>query len=114
MLSLTVALSSVFCGFMPSISVFAAENKTTIDELIKNMTLRDKIAQMMMVSFRTWKEEANAGNEEVNFTVMNEEVTRILETYPLGAVIYFAQNLEETKQSYELTMELQKTAVRTY
>lgn len=113
-LTLTVSLSSSATSllFMPTVSVYGAEKKMTVDELIKSMTLRDKIAQMMMVSFRYWDEDLAEGENPTNFTVMNEQVAGIIETYHLGAVIYFAQNLEETKQSYELTMEMQKAAVK--
>ena len=97
---------------LSSVSVWGAEKKTSVDEMVSRMTLRDKIAQMMMVSFRYWDEELPVGEKPTNFTIMNEQVAQIVENYHLGAVIYFAQNLEETKQSYELTMELQKAAVK--
>ena len=112
-LSLSVSASEVSSLLLckSSAVVLAAEKKSTVDEIINTMSLRDKIAQMMMISIRYWDENPKDGKEAENFTVMNEQVAWLVQTYPFGAVIYFAQNLEETKQSYELTFQLQKAAV---
>ena len=74
------------------------------------MSLRQKITQMMMVDFRQWKtadEEAKS-----DFTKMNSEVQKIVEDYDFGSVIFFANNIKETKQSFNLTMDLQKAATK--
>lgn len=112
-LSLTLSVSEIspLPLFRSSAAVWAAEKKSTVDEILNKMSLREKIAQMMMVSIRDWDENPKDGKEAVNFTVMNEQVAKLIQTYPFGAVIYFAQNLEETRQSYELTVQLQKAAV---
>lgn len=112
-LSLSVSASEVSSLLLckSSAVVLAAEKKSTVDEIINTMSLRDKIAQMMMISIRYWDENPKDGKEAENFTVMNEQVAWLVQTYPFGSVIYFAQNLEETKQSYELTFQLQKAAV---
>lgn len=110
-ITLALTVSPFLLPFKASAFALAAEKKLSVDELLKEMSLRDKIAQMMMVSIRYWDEEPNDGKEPESFTVMNEQVSQIVQTYPFGAIIYFAQNLEETKQSYELTMEFQKAAV---
>lgn len=50
-----------------------------VDSLLSNMSLRQKITQMMMVDFRQWKtadEEAKS-----DFTKMNSEVQKIVEDY---------------------------------
>lgn len=97
---------------IPTVPVLAAEKKETVEEIMSGMTLRDKISQMMMLSFRHWDENPQDDKEQTNFTVMNEQVEGIVEKYKPGAVIYFAQNLEETQQSYELTMKFQEVAVK--
>ena len=76
-----------------------------VNNLLKEMSLRDKVTQMLMVDFRYW--DGNTG-----FTVMNNQVRKIVEDYNFGAVIYFAQNLTDTKQAYSLTMEMQKAATK--
>ena len=80
------------------------------DSLLSNMSLRQKITQMMMVDFRQWKtadEEAKS-----DFTKMNSEVQKIVEDYDFGSVIFFANNIKETEQSFNLTMDLQKAATK--
>ena len=81
-----------------------------VDSLLSNMSLRQKITQMMMVDFRQWKtadEEAKS-----DFTKMNSEVQKIVEDYDFGSVIFFANNIKETEQSFDLTMNLQKAATK--
>lgn len=81
-----------------------------VDSLLSNMSLRQKITQMMMVDFRQWKtadEEAKS-----DFTKMNSEVQKIVEDYDFGSVIFFANNIKETEQSFDLTMDLQKAATK--
>ena len=79
-LTLTVSLSSSATSllFMPTVSVYGAEKKMTVDELIKSMTLRDKIAQMMMVSFRYWDEDLAEGENPTNFTGSIADLTAII------------------------------------
>ena len=49
------------------------------------MTLRQKIAQMMMPDFRKWRHESDSGQK--NFQVMNDEVAQIIKDYDFGGVI---------------------------
>ena len=107
-----ILLSIIITISLASGSVVGAEKKDPIEETVSKMTLRDKITQMMMLSFRYWDENLQDSEKATNFTVMNEQVAWVVENYNPGAVIYFAQNLEETKQSYELTMKFQETAVK--
>ncbi len=81
-----------------------------VDSLLSNMSLRQKITQMMMVDFRKWKSEGE--EEATDFTKMNSEVQKIVEDYDFGSVIFFANNIKETEQSYNLTMDLQKAATK--
>lgn len=74
--------------------------------------LRDKIAQMLMVDFRYWDKNPLDETAAEGFTVMNEQVQKIVEEYNFGAVIYFAQNLTDTEQAYKLTMGLQTAATK--
>ena len=72
-------------------------------QLCAEMSLRDKITQMLMVDFRHWN--------DAPFTAMNDEVRQIVSNYRFGAVIYFAQNLTDTEQALTLTAQLQQAAV---
>ena len=84
--------------------------KNPLKWTVENMPLRNKVTQMLMVDFRYWDENTSDTNERKGLTVMNSQVEGILRDYNFGAVIYFAQNLTGTKQSYELTMRMQKAA----
>lgn len=83
-----------------------------VPEMMQELSLRDKVSQMMMMSFRYWDNDPVATKEPTAFTVMNDDVRLIVENYNLGAVIYFAQNLAETEQAYILTKEMQQAAVK--
>ncbi len=79
---------------------------TRVEQIVQSMSLRQKICQMLMVDFRYW---SNGGSQQA-FTVMNDQVRTIVEDYQFGALIYFAQNMTDTQQVYNLTKEMQ-TAV---
>ena len=81
-----------------------------VDSLLSNMSLRQKITQMMMVDFRQWKTADYEAKSD--FTKMNSEVQKIVEDYDFGSVIFFANNIKETEQSFDLTMDLQKAATK--
>lgn len=105
---LASALSLSMVASMAMSGVSATTSR--VDSLLSNMSLRQKITQMMMVNFRQWKtadEEAKS-----DFTKMNSEVQKIVEDYDFGSVIFFANNIKETKQSFNLTMDLQKAATK--
>ena len=93
-----------------TLMVAPAEASTSVDEYIRHLSLKQKITQMFMMDFRQWK---SAGEEtETDFTVMNDEVRKILEDYDFGAVIYFANNIETTEDTFALTMAMQDAAMR--
>ena len=105
-LASAMSLSMVASMAMSGVSATTSR----VDSLLSNMSLRQKITQMMMVDFRQWKtadEEAKS-----DFTKMNSEVQKIVEDYDFGSVIFFANNIKETKQSFNLTMDLQKAATK--
>ena len=82
---------------------------TRVGKLINSMSLRDKVTQMMMVDFRDWGVNNTASTD---FTVMNDEVRKIIEDYNFGSIILFADNIKETEQSYNLTMAMQEAATK--
>ncbi|MDC6711323.1 glycoside hydrolase family 3 N-terminal domain-containing protein, partial [Leclercia adecarboxylata] len=81
---------------------------TRVDELMEDMTLRQKATQLLMPDFRHWAQE---NQSQVDFDVMNDEVKQILIEYDFGGVILFAQNVKETEQTARLTDALQKAAL---
>ena len=82
---------------------------TRVAQLVANMSLRDKVTQMMMVDFRKWGADVDSATD---FTVMNEEVRKIIEGYNFGSIILFANNIKETAQSYNLVYAMQEAATK--
>ncbi|MDD6711101.1 MAG: glycoside hydrolase family 3 N-terminal domain-containing protein [Sharpea porci] len=106
---IVTSMISFVVVFMMSGSLVCASN-TRVDQLLSQMTLRQKITQMMMVDFRKWQQDGES--EASDFTQMNAEVQKIVEDYDFGSVILFANNIKETKQSYHLSMALQAAATK--
>ncbi len=107
-----VALSTAIALSMALPSQVNATSR--VDQLLSNMSTRQKITQMLMVDFRYWDEDLTDGFETKGheFTKMNDQVKKIVEDYDFGALIYFAQNIQETEQSYNLSMAMQKAATK--
>lgn len=104
-LSVLLALVMVVSLITPA-TAKAAESNNRVTKMVSEMSLRDKVTQMMMVDFRYWDEDLNDGVEKVGFEVMNDQIRKVVEDYNFGAFIYFAQNLTGTEQAYKLTMEM--------
>lgn len=107
-----VALSTAMALSMALPSKVNATSR--VDQLLSNMSTRQKITQMLMVDFRYWDEDLSDGLQTTGheFTKMNDQVRKIVEDYDFGALIYFAQNIQETEQSYNLSMAMQKAATK--
>ena len=106
-LALVLALIMVI-GLMPAVTV-SAQPADRVADLVESMSLRDKVTQMMMVDFRKWGATVDSATD---FTVMNDEVRKIIEDYNFGSIILFANNIKETEQSYNLTMAMQEAATK--
>ncbi len=95
-------LLAVGCALPAAGEETAVEQR--VNEILQGMSLRQKITQMMMIDFRNWNGSG--------FTVMNNQVRKIVEDYDFGAVIYFAPNMVNTEQVYTLTQEMQAAATK--
>lgn len=92
-----------------SLTAYAANRLSRVDDLVQSMSLRDKVTQMLMVDFRKWGSTADTATD---FTEMNDEIYGILEEYNFGSVILFANNVKETEQTLLLTQALQDAATK--
>ena len=107
-------LAFALCSTVVTANVKASNR---VEDMLNRMTLRQKITQMLMVDFRYWDENAvdadDAENaKEIPFTKMNSQVQKIVEDYDFGAIIYFAQNIQTTEDTFQLSMDLQKAATK--
>ena len=89
-----------------SVNGFAlAEEATTevvqIEEVLTQMSLEDKIAQMIMPAMRTWD------GEKVTALSDAPELAEALRRHPYGGVILFGQNIVDAGQTVRLVSDLQ-------
>lgn len=82
----------------------------TPEEILRDMTLDQKIGQKIMPDFRQWKVEGATAVSDV--TAINSEIIDIIDKYDFGGVILFANNVKETEQTLRLTTQLQQAALK--
>ncbi|PLR96856.1 beta-N-acetylhexosaminidase [Bacillus sp. T33-2] len=73
-----------------------------IENAISKMTLEEKVGQMLMPDFRTWKGQ--------NVTQMLPEIEQLVKQYHLGGVILFRENVVTTEQTARLVSSYQQAA----
>ncbi|TWT13312.1 glycoside hydrolase family 3 protein [Planomicrobium sp. CPCC 101079] len=73
-----------------------------IDFSIENMTMEEKVGQMLMPDFRNWKGK--------NVTAMLPEIKALVKQYHLGGVILFRENVVTTEQTAKLVDDYQKAS----
>ncbi|MEH7352686.1 glycoside hydrolase family 3 N-terminal domain-containing protein [Neobacillus drentensis] len=73
-----------------------------IGDTIKQMTVEEKVGQMLMPDFRTWKGK--------NVTEMNDEIAALVKQYHLGGVILFRENTVTAAQTTKLVSAYQDAA----
>ncbi|MED1738511.1 glycoside hydrolase family 3 N-terminal domain-containing protein [Bacillus swezeyi] len=83
-------------------------SEQSVKQMVSDMTLEEKIGQMLMPDFRNWKKEGDSSAK--GLTEMNDEVAGIIQRYHLGGVILFAENVTGTEQTVRLTDGLQKAS----
>ncbi|WMI80703.1 glycoside hydrolase family 3 protein [Anaerotignum sp. MB30-C6] len=75
----------------------------TIQETIDSMGVEEKLGQLLMADFRN-----NADGS--GMTALRKDVAEKIESYHLGGVILFAENLDTLEQTQRLTSDFQKVA----
>ena len=112
-------LSSIAAALCLSGISYAGEAE--IDEIMAGMTLEEKIGQMMVPSFRIWKEVPDASSDElvravenaekeapaVNITELNDTIREGLAEYHFGGTVFFAENCHDAEQTLKLAADLQ-------
>lgn len=80
------------------------------ENLVQEMSLREKLGQLLMIDMRTW--QAGVKAQEQSVTKMTKEHGRLIRTYGIGSVILFRENLADVKQIINLVNDLQSQALR--
>ncbi len=101
-----------------SVGAFAEGNgDDTLEIMLSAMTLREKVAQMMIASFRVWQEVPETGNGEqpaeespkTNITELNDEIREMIAQDHFGGILLFGENFVDPEQSLRLISDLQTT-----
>ncbi len=90
---------------LPAIAEEAAPND--VEDMLKSMTLEQKVGQMMIVSFRTWKDSNVEDAPSVDVTVLNDDIRDTLQKGLFGGVLLFAQNCADAEQTLRLVADMQ-------
>lgn len=105
---LTVASIGV-TTFTSNKEVMAIDSASKAKEIVSNMTLEEKLGQMIMPDLRMWQEDGT--KEPSDLTEINSEVAEVIDKYDLGGVILFAENVKEISQTTTLIHDLQEVAI---
>ncbi|MGM0414465.1 MAG: beta-N-acetylhexosaminidase [Bacillota bacterium] len=70
-----------------------------LENLIKNMSLKEKLGQLIMVGFEGKR--------------LTPELEEMIRKYNVGGIIYFARNIESPKQVSRLSGEIQRVSLET-
>ena len=90
---------------LPAIAEEATPND--VDDILKSMTLEQKVGQMMIVSFRTWKDSTVADASSVDVTELNDDIRDTIQKGLFGGVLLFAQNCANAEQTLRLVADMQ-------
>lgn len=82
----------------------SAANDDKVMEMLNKMTTEQKITQMLMPSFRYWKEE---GGEQTGVEEINPEIEAFLKRYGFAGVIMYAQSCKNTEMTTRLIDDMQ-------
>ncbi|SEA98590.1 beta-N-acetylhexosaminidase [Pseudobutyrivibrio sp. ACV-2] len=85
-------------------AITAQAKANTIEAMVQEMPVEQKVAQMFMPSFRYW----GTGDDKKGVTELNDELRSTLKKYHFGGVILFGQNAQNAKQTTELVADMQK------
>ncbi|WP_245831031.1 glycoside hydrolase family 3 protein [Sediminibacillus massiliensis] len=88
--------------FIPSVMKSSGEKYDILSHAMENMTIKEKVGQMLMPDFRTWDGQ--------NVTEMLPEIDELVKEYALGGVILFRENVVTTEQTAQLVADYQAAA----
>jgi beta-N-acetylhexosaminidase len=74
----------------------------TVDGLLAQMTLEEKVGQIFMPDFRKWNNR--------NVTQLNPEIIHMIQNYHLGGVVLFQGNIVDIEQTVKFVDGLQNAA----
>ena len=96
-------------------AILEKQRQDPLEKQVSSMKLEDKVAQMMIASFRVWKEVPETEDEvqpqqeppAVNITELNDEIRDMLGRDHFGGVLLFGENFVDAEQTLRLTADMQ-------
>ena len=76
-----------------------------VDEILADMTLREKVGQMIIATFRGWPEDH--GPASYSFTRMNSRIREAISRDRFGGVLLYAENCENSRDTIRLINDMQ-------
>ena len=96
-------------------AILEKQRRDPLEQKLLSMSLEDKAAQMMIASFRIWKEapetedgaQAQEETPGVNITELNDEIRDMLGRDHFGGILLFGENFVDAEQTLRLTADMQ-------
>ena len=86
--------------------MYSTKDERRINNMIKEMSLRDKLAQMMVPAFRYYKESDDS--EEYAITEVTDFMKEYLSNDHFGAFTMYAENCEDLEKTLKFVYTIQK------
>ncbi len=99
-----LSIAGLVIGIVMALSAPSHATTTNIEAIVSSMSTKEKVAQMIMPSFR-WSCETM---RDCNVTSITPDIENILKKHNFAGVILFAQNIVDTEQTTRLIDELQR------
>ncbi len=87
----------------------------SVDRILSSMSLRDKVAQMMIASFRVWEEVPAENGDKTegepvkeNITALNDPIREMAGRNHFGGMLLFLENYVEAEQTLRLISDIQE------
>ena len=97
-----------------SMTMPAGAESDPVERILSSMSLRDKVAQMMIASFRVWQEEPAENGEKPeeepvkeNITALNDPIREMVGRDHFGGMLLFLENYAEAEQTLRLISDIQ-------
>ncbi len=106
-LCLFLSLLLILPAFFPS-----RGSAASVEELVKGMSLRDKLSQMMVLTITGWESETTPADRQkkqtIPLTLMNSPLRSFLRDWHIGGVLLYDLNIRTAEQTLQLTLDIQK------
>lgn len=79
-----------------------------LDKIIQNLSLKQQICELLMPDIRYFGTSSNGTLQGV--TKLPAKIAKLFESYPVGGVILFRENLQDLEEITKLTHDLQQNA----